>query len=207
MRLTWRIPAITVLVALVLTSPSLAMRRFSLDGGYITTSQSRYGSGLVYGATIMEGVGRFGFGLSVQRFANSFTSQRMVLDTRTGKMVTYAYADRISDFFLTILATYMRANPTKATLLIAGLGPQVHFLTADGDYYIKDSAVTARDSRLGLGAMLRYERAISMFGRTTFIATAGLSWMQPGIELADEYTPPPEGMTSASITVGLAFPF
>jgi hypothetical protein len=196
-----------VLAALVLTSPSLAMRKFGLDGGYVRTSESRYGSGFVYGATIMEGVGSLGFGLSMQRFANSFTSQRMVLDTRTGKPVTYRYADHIADFVLTILATYMRDNPRRATLMIAGLGPQVHFLAAEGDYYIEGSPVTARDSRLGLGAMLRYERVVSMFGRTTFVATASLSWMQSGVELADEYTPPPEGMTSASITIGLAFPF
>jgi hypothetical protein len=101
----------------------------------------------------------------------------------------------------------MRDNPRKATLLIAGLGPQIHFLTAQGDYYIKDSPVSARDSRLGVGAMLRCERVIGMFGGTTFVAAAGVSWMQSGIELADEYTPPPNGLTSASITVGLAFPF
>ena len=207
MRHTWPILAVTVLAALVLTSPSLAMRRFGLEAGYVTTSDSRYGSGLVYGATIMEGVGRFGFGLSMQSLSNSFTSERMVLDTRTGKMVMYRYANHISDSFLTILATYMRESPGKATLLIAGLGPQIHFLAAEGDYYIKDAPVSARDSRLGVGAMLRYERVIWMFGRTTFIATAGLSWMQSGIEVADEYSPPADGMTSASITVGLAFPF
>jgi hypothetical protein len=207
LRLTSLTLAVTVLAALLLSSPSLAMRRFGLEGGYVTTSRAKYGSGFVYGATIMEGVGRFGFGLSMQRFANSFTSQRMVLDTRTGKMVTYRYADHISDFFLTILATYMRDNPRRATLLIAGLGPQIHFLAAEGDYYIKGSPVSARDSRLGVGAILRYERVIGMFGGTTLVAAASVSWMESGLELADEYTPPPDGLTSASITVGLAFPF
>jgi len=206
LRLTLRILIVTTLVALLVSSPSLAMRRLGLEAGYVATSQARYGSGLISGLTIMEGVGRFGFGIALQRLANGYTSERLVLDTRTNKWVTYRYPDHISDFFVTIMGTYMRESHDKGALLTACLGPQVHFLTADGEYYIRGSTVTARDSRLGIGAMLRYERVISMFGKTTFVTAAGLSWMQSGIEPIDEYATPAEGMTSAWITVGLAFP-
>jgi hypothetical protein len=206
LRHTSLVVATTVLAVLALASSSLAMRKFGIEGGYIATSESKYGSGFAYGATLMEGVGRFGFGLSMRRFANTFTAEKLGLDPRTGKTITYRFADKVSDTRLAVLATYMRSVPKKSVLLIAGVGPEIHWLIAQGEY-VKGTEMTSRDSRLGLSAIVRYERLISMFGRATFTTTLAVSWMESGIEYADEYDPPAEGMTSASLTVGVAFPF
>jgi hypothetical protein len=91
--------------------------------------------------------------------------------------------------------------------MLAGFGPEIHFLRASSQDYVADFRSDGSDSRLGMGAILRYEKVIRMFGTATFVATAAWSWMQAGIEVVDEFTPPIEGMTAGAVTVGLAFPF
>jgi hypothetical protein len=206
MRDVSRTLVICVAGALFLSSPSLALRKVSAEAGYVATSVSKYASGLVYGVGIMEGTGRFGFGLSLLRFANS-TSYEKPIKSGAGEII-YRYQEDFSDFYVSILGTYMRDNSKKGTLMIAGLGPQVHFLAATKQYILEKVSITAHEARLGMGAVLRYERVMGMFGNTTIFVGAAWSWMQSGIEVVGEgeYAPPAEGMTSGTITAGLAFP-
>jgi hypothetical protein len=197
-----------MLVTTLSSAPALALRMIGVEAGGLVTSSSKYGSALVYGASIMEGKGRFGVGFAFMRFGNSFDSQISV--KRDGKVVTARFRETVWDYYVSILGTYMRQSPNKKTLLIAGLGPQIHFLSSNRPNPSGAYTETARDSRLGIGLMARYERVISMFGETTAFVSGSCSWMQSGIPLVDplsEYTPPVDAVTSAALTVGLAFPF
>ena len=184
--------------------PALASRELSADLGYIVTSETRYGSGLVYGVSVIEGSGRFGLGISYMRFTNSNSTQRPV---KVGQdVIVYKYKEEFSDSYVSVMATWTystRAGPR----LIAGVGPQVHFLSATKHYVVERYVQTARESRLGIGATLRYYRGLEIFGGIRLLVAASYSWMESGVEVQDVYAPPPQGLNSAAITAGLAFPF
>jgi hypothetical protein len=182
----------------------MAFREFTPELGYVITSESKYGSGLVYGVTVMEGTGRFGLGLSLMRFENSWSYESPV-KTPQGTTI-YKYRENFSDSCIGILGTWMHGKSPKLHF-IAAIGPQIHFLSATRQRVVQGFTDKARESRLGIGALVRYERRIEMFGSTSFVVAASYSWMESGIELWDVYTPPAQGLTSAALTVGLAFPF
>ena len=170
----------------------------------MATSVAKYGQGMVYGATIMEGTGRIGFGLAFARHANSISYAKTI--KVSGQPVTYRYEETFSDFHVSILATYSHENASKTHVLLLALGPEVNFLTATKQYIVEGYSHSAQVPRLGLGVIARYERVIPAFGRTkAFLSVAG-SWMEGAIE-TDEYAPPAESMGSAAVTAGLAFPF
>jgi hypothetical protein len=187
-------------------SPCRADRLFSVDVGYVDTESSSFGSGITYGASIIEGTGRIGFGLTGRRFANS------VLYDRTIKVGdgegTFEYEEMFSDFYVTVLATYNMRFGGNSTQIVAGMGPQVHFVKAT-KYFITDGySVAARDFRLGLGILLRLQQRIPAFGRMAFVVTSTYSWAETGDEMSlYDYQTPQESMSFPSVTAGLAFPF
>ena len=190
----------------VLPYRCFASRSFSAGLGYVNTSSDNYGSGLTYGASIIEGTGRIGFGISAYRFSNSIAYQTFV---KTGEQTTrFDYEEDFSDFYLTIMATYNLRPGGDETHLMAGLGPQVHFLAATKHFITDRYSVTARDFRLGMGIALRLERRIYAFGSLAFVVTAMWSWAQAGqaFDPLYEYQTPAESFTFPTITAGVAWP-
>ena len=204
-----RVLVLVMLVTTLSSAPALALRKIGVEAGGLVASSSKYGPALVYGASIMEGKGRFGVGFAFMRFGNSFDSA-ISRKGQSGEVLTAHFKNTVWDYYVSIFGTYMRVGAKKNTVLIAGLGPQIHFLSSRRLNPTGAYTETARDSRLGIGLMARYERVISMFGETTAFVSGSCSWMQSGIPLVDplsEYTPPVDAVTSAALTVGLAFPF
>lgn len=196
-----------LLVLLVASAyPCRADRLFSIDVGYVDTESSKFGSGITYGASIIEGTGRIGFGLTGRRFANSMLYDRSI-KVGDGEE-TYEYEEAFSDFYVTVLATYNMRFGENSTHIVAGMGPQVHFVKAT-KYFITDGySVAARDFRLGLGILLRLQQRIPAFGRMAFVVTSTYCWAETGDEMSlYDYQTPQESMAFPSVTAGLAFPF
>ncbi len=188
-------------------SPPPPSRFFSVDAGYVTTSSSNYGNGLVYGISIIEGEGRIGFAIVTSAFSNSIFYDAEVMSGEAQKI--YRYEEKFSDFYITILATFRPSIFDSSSRILGGIGPQVHFLRAT-KYYITDGySVSARDFRLGMGIWLRFHRQIHIFGNTAIVITATHSWAQGAGENIEpfEYTVPDEGLAFPAVTAGLAFPF
>lgn len=185
-------------------TPAAANRELTPELGYVVTSEPKYGSGLVYGVSLMEGDGRLGLGLTFLRLESSSSWEKSL---KTGEEFTvYRYREELSDSYVGILATWMHGKQPKRRLVV-GAGPQIHFLSATKQYVLEKYALNVRESRLGIGALVRYQRQIEMFGKTSLVVTASYSWMESGVELMGTYAPPADGLTSAALTLGLAFPF
>jgi hypothetical protein len=202
-----RIWLLALLSIVVFPHTCLAARLISIDLGYVGTSSDNYGSGFTYGLAITEGKGKIGFGIATQRFSNSIFYERPI-ETGTGTRI-FKYEEALSDFYLTIMATYNRRFGVNSTTLLAGLGPQVHFITGT-KYYITDGySLTSRDFRLGVGLLLRYEQRFYAFGNLTFVLTTQYSWAEAGrdIDPLQGYGPAPESLSLPAVTAGLAFPF
>ncbi len=202
-----RIWLLALLPIMVFPHTCLAARLVSVDLGYVGTSSDNYGSGFTYGLAITEGKGKIGFGIAAQRFSNSILYERPI-ESGTGTRI-FKYEEALSDFYLTIMATYNRRFGVNSTTLLAGLGPQVHFITGT-KYYITDGySLTARDFRLGVGLLLRYEQRFYAFGDLTFVLTTQYSWAEAGkdIDPLQSYGPAPESLSLPAVTAGLAFPF
>ncbi|MFH1314302.1 MAG: hypothetical protein ABIJ00_13885 [Candidatus Eisenbacteria bacterium] len=198
---------LALLPVMVFPHTGLAARLISIDLGYVGTSSENYGSGLTYGLAITEGKGKIGFGIVAQRFSNSVFYDRPI-ESGTGTRI-FKYEEALSDFYLTIMATYNRRFGVNTTTLLAGLGPQVHFITGT-KYYITDGySLTARDFRLGVGLLLRYEQRFYAFGNLTFVLTGQYSWAEAGrdVDPLQGYGPAPESLSLPAVTAGLAFPF
>lgn len=196
-----------LLPALAFADPCFADRSFSVDLGYVRTSSNNYGSGLTYGGAITEGTGRIGFRVSAQRFSNSISYETLV-KTGTGTTL-FAYEEDFSDFHVSIMATYNLRSSGSATHLLAGIGPQVHFLHATKHFITDHYSLTARDFRLGMGVLLRLKRRIYAFGSLAFVIAAMYSWAQAGegFDPLYEYRAPAESFTFPTITAGFALPF
>ena len=184
---------------------ALAVREVGLEVGYTATSDSSFGSGFAYGGSIIEGTGKIGLAISLLGFNNTISYSHII--KTGGPDSVFSYEEKFSDFRLGIFGAWIVESADKKTRLIAGLGPEVHFLKATKLYVVQRFSETARESRLGAGAMVRYERRLETFGKTALLISASLSWLESGIRRTDIYTPPPQGMTSGALTVGLAFPF
>jgi hypothetical protein len=207
MNRTRRIPVLALLavaLAALPAAPAAAFRELTPEIGYMAASESVYGRGLVYGATLIEGTGRFGLGISYTRFANSLAYEHTV---KQGEDVqVFNYKEDLADSYVGIMGIWMPAGSSRGRL-IAGVGPQVHFLSATKHYIVQRFTENARESRLGIGVSVRWQRRLEMFGGISLTAAASCSWMEPGVALPDVYTPPAAGMTSAAFTLGLALPF
>jgi hypothetical protein len=195
------------LVVVALPHTSSAGRLFSIDLGYVGTSSDNYGSGFTYGLAITEGEGRIGFGIAARGFSNSIFYDKTV-PSKDGTTV-FEYKESLSDFYITIMATYNRTYGANTTTLLAGLGPQVHFIGGTKYYMTERYSDTARDFRLGVGFLLRYEQRLYAFGNLAFVLSAQYSWAEAGREIhpLEGYGPPPESLSLPAVTAGLAFPF
>jgi hypothetical protein len=176
----------------------------SVDMGYFGTGTSKYGSGFVYGLGLTEGRGKIGFGITALRFASRYTGDTTTV-TPEGKIYTTDLEETITDFYITVLATYRLDHVGKNNRLILGVGPQVHFVNSS--IQIGDVKLSGRSSRLGLGVILRYQRRIEMFGKTALVLTVAHSYRQSVASHTDQYEPPRESLNIATVTAGLAFPF
>jgi hypothetical protein len=184
-----------------LASPALGLRKIAPEIGYRITSRDDYGSAFAYGVSLIEGAGRFGWGFTFLGHSNS------TLWESTTKQGVFRHKEELSDNCLTLLGTWIRQSPEAGTVLVAGLGPQIHFLGGTRIHFDQGYSESARESRLGIGLLGRYERPVPALGSTTFIVTASFSWMEAGVEPVEVYGLPAAALTSGAVTIGLAFPF
>jgi hypothetical protein len=203
-----RLPRILVAVAIGLTltvvSRTCTADRFvSVDMGYFSTTSSQYKSGFTYGVGLTEGEGKFGFGIAALRFGNTCTGQMTTL--LDGKPYTTEFEEEVTDFVLTIMGTYRFSSSEDKNRLMLGAGPQVHFVNSRRSF--STFSESARDFRLGAGALVSYHRRLDMFGTLAFVATASYSHMQSVESRTDLYDVPTSAMNITTITGGLAFPF
>jgi hypothetical protein len=198
------IPVLWTPISIALfAAPCLADRMVSFDVGYFATTSSAFGDGLIYGLCATEGSGKIGFGLTAMRFANTSKGDTSTV-TSDGKVHTTDFEETVNDFYLTILATYRHGGGEKTHRLIVGVGPQVHFVNSN--IQIGDVGLSGRSSRLGAGLIFRYHKRIEMFG-ADLVASAAYSYVQKVAAHTDQYEPPREAFSLATITVGIAFPF
>jgi hypothetical protein len=203
-----RLPRVALLVSMVIllsAGAAAAIKEVGFDLGYTASSDSSYGSGLIYGGSLIEAGGRFGLMLSLLGSSNSISYRHVIKSG--GSDSVFNYEEKFSDFRLGILGAWIKESADKRTRLVAALGPEVHFLRATKFYIVQRFSETAREQRLGAGFMVRLERRLDMFGKTTLLVGGSFSWMEAGVRRTDVYTPPPQGLTSGAVTFGLAFPF
>jgi hypothetical protein len=192
---------VSLLVVCVLAAPALGMRKLAPEVGYVITSGDEYGPAFEYGVSLIEGTGKFGWGFTFLGHSNSTFCE---ISTKDG---TYRHKDNLSDHRLTLLGIWIIGDPDAGPFLVAGLGPQIHFLKGIRTHIDQGYSESVRETRLGIGALARYERPLPALGRTTFVITASLSWMESSSPTFDPYQLPTEAVTAGAITVGLAFPF
>jgi hypothetical protein len=192
-----------LLALMVSPRPCAANRFISVDLGYFSTTSPEYTSGFVYGLGLTEGRGKIGFGITARRLANTYTGEETtILD---GKVYKAEFEEDIVDFYVTIMGLYRLNDPKQKDHVMAGAGPQVHFINSSRTF--SATKFSARDFRLGVGAIIRYQRRIDMFGRTALVVTAAYSHMQSVESRTDQYEPPTRSMNITTVTAGLAFPF
>ena len=63
-----------------------------------------------------------------------------------------------------------------------------------------------RESRLGFGGLIRYQRRIEMFDRLFFVAEAYYSYMEGTFLKIDNYQPPLEPVNMTGFVAGLGYP-
>jgi hypothetical protein len=168
--------------------------------GYVSTTSSQYDSGFLYGLGLTEGRNRIGFGISAVRFSNTYKGEERTV--YKGEIRIAEFEETVADFFITIMGLYRVNDPKKADHVMLGAGPQIHFVSSFSTF-----TESARGYRLGAGMMIRYQRRIEMFGRTSLVVTAGYSHMQSVGSRTDLYDVPTRSMNITTVTAGLAFPF
>jgi|GEM_PF-1718130 len=193
-----------VLLIATATIPVYAGRMVSVDLGYFDTTSSNFGKGLIYGLGLTEGSGKIGFGIRALRFSHSHKGDTTTV-TSEGKVHTTELEETVNDFFITILATYRHGDTKETDGFILGAGPQVHLVNSS--IQIGDIKLSGRSSRLGFGLVFRYHRRIEMFGRSALVMTGAYSYVHKVAAHTDQYEPPRETFSLASLTVGFAFPF
>jgi hypothetical protein len=157
----------------------------------------------VYGVGLTEGSGRIGFGLTALSFRN--TSKGEVTTLVDGKIYYADFEEDVADFVLTIMGIYRVNDPALKNHLMLGVGPQIHFLNSSRAF--STFTESARDFRLGAGALARYQRRLDMFGRLGLVVTVSYSHMQSVKSRTDLYEVPTTSMNITTVTAGIAFPF
>jgi hypothetical protein len=169
----------------------------------VSTTSSNFGSGFAYGIGLSEGRGKIGFGLTAIRLGNTYKGE--VVTVIDGKIHWTTYEEDVADFVLTIMGLYRVNDQELKNHLMVGAGPQVHFLNSRRAF--STFTETARDFRLGAGALARFQRRLDMFGRMGFVLTVSYCHMQSAGSRTDLYDVPTQSMNIATVTAGLAFPF
>jgi hypothetical protein len=175
----------------------------SVEFGYLKTNHDKYSSGFVWGASI-RGDRRLTLGVSVRWYDNTINWETDI--EVGGEFVTFWYEETFSIFSVSPYLYYNLLKENSANALFIGAGPQVHFVTAEKVFIRERYSQSVRESRLGFGALLHYERRMSMFGEIRFIAEAYYSYMEGTFEKIDNYQPPLEPVNMTGILVGLGYP-
>jgi hypothetical protein len=171
----------------------------SIEFGYLNTNSDSYGSGFLWGATI-RGDQRLTFGVAVRFFE---ASAMLESEANPG---TYWAEEKYRLFSVSPYAYFdvFRGKPDNQLLI--GAGPQIHFVNASQSIFTARTSIGARDTRLGLGGLIRYERRIRMFQELFFAAEAYYSYMEGTFEKAGNYQPPLESVNMVGIMLGLGYP-
>jgi hypothetical protein len=171
----------------------------SVEFGYLNTSSDSYESGFVWGATI-RGDQRLTFGVSARFYENT-----VPVESEVNPGTTFA-EDKYRIFSVSPYAYFdvFKGKPDNQILLGAGL--QIHFVNASRSIFLAGASVGARDTRLGLGGLIRYERRIRMFQEMFFAAEVYYSYMEGTFEKVGNYQPPLEAINMVGILMGLGYP-
>jgi hypothetical protein len=171
----------------------------SVEFGYLNTSSDSYGSGFVWGATI-RGDQRLTFGVAARFYETS-----VEIESEANPGTTYA-EDKYRIFSLSPYAYLDLFKGKPDNQLLVAAGPQVHFVNASRSILIASTSIGARETRLGFGGLIRYERRIRMFQEMFFVAEAYYSYMEGTFEKVDNYQPPLESINLVGIVMGLGYP-
>lgn len=176
----------------------------SVELGFLNTNHDRYAQGFVWGASI-RGDRRLTLGVSARWYDNTI-NWKTDIDIG-GEIVTFWYEETFSLFSVSPYLYYNLLKDNTVDALLIGVGPQVHFVNAEKVFIRERYSQSVRESRLGFGALLHYERRVMMFGEIRFIAEAYYSYMEGTFEKVDNYQPPLEPVNMTAILVGLGYPF
>jgi len=171
----------------------------SVEFGYLNTNSDNHGSGFLWGATV-RGDHRLTFGVAVRFYS---TTVKLESDVNPG---TFWAEDNFRLFSLSPYAYFGLFKGKPGQQVLIGAGPQVHFVNATRSIFMARTSVGARDSRLGFGGLVRYERRIEMFGDVSFVAEIYYSYMEGTYEKAGHYQPPLEPVNMVGILMGLGYP-
>ena len=175
----------------------------SVELGYLNTSHDKYSEGFVWGASI-RGDRRLTFGVGVRWYDNTISWESEVeID---GENFTFWYEETFAIFSVSTYGYYNLLKDASAGKLFVGAGPQVHFVTAEKLFIRERYSQNVRESRLGFGALLRYERTLSMFGELRFIAEGYYSYMEGTFLKIDNYQPPLESINMTGLLIGFGYP-
>ncbi len=193
-----------MVLAGAVTAPSgYAETPVSMEFGYLNTNHDRYGSGFVWGLSV-KGEKRLTFGVSVRFYENTVKWETEIDDD--GEPVVFWYEEKFGIFSISPFAYYRLLKGDPVSQVLVGAGPQVHFVTAEKLFIRERFAQSVRESRLGFGGLIRYERRIEMFGKMFFVAEAYYSYMEGTFLKIDNYQPPLESVNMTGFLMGLGYP-
>jgi hypothetical protein len=200
MRRTSRLLLIIALAGAVNAPIVHAATPVSVEFGYLNTSSDSYESGFVWGATI-RGDQRITFGVGIRFYENSVKT--LESDLNPG---TFLAEDKYRLFSVSPYAylDVFKGKPDNQILI--GAGPQIHFVSATQSIFAARTSVGARETRLGFGGLMRYERRIRMFQELFFAAEVYYSYMEGTFEKAGNYQPPLESVNRVGVVMGLGYP-
>lgn len=187
-----------------LTAPfAYADTPVSVEFGYLNTNHDEYKSGFVWGVTV-KGDQRITFGIGVRFYENNIEWETEI--DNNGEPVTFWYEEKFRIFSLSPYAylNLFKGDPVNQVMI--GAGPQVHFVTAEKLYVRERFSEQVRESRLGFGGLIRYQRRIEMFDRLFFVAEAYYSYMEGTFLKIDNYQPPLEPVNMTGFVAGLGYP-
>jgi hypothetical protein len=175
----------------------------SVEFGYLSTDHDKYGSGFIWGVTV-KGERRLTFGVSVRLYESSIQWETEV--DNDGEPVTFWYEEKYRISSISPYAYYSLFKGDPVNQIMIGAGPQVHFVTAEKMFIRERFSQQVRESRLGFGGLIRYERRIKMFAQLFFVAEAYYSYMEGTFLKIDNYQPPLESVNMTGFVMGLGYP-
>lgn len=175
----------------------------SMEMGYLSTNHDKYSSGFVWGASL-RGDNNPTFGVGVRWYDNTISWESEIeLGDET---VTFWYEETFDVFSISPYAYYNFLKGDSLSGLWLGVGPQLHYVTAEKLFIRERYSQRVRESRLGFGALLRYERRMLMFGEIRLVVEGYYSYMEGTFLKIDNYQPPLEPVNMTGILIGLGYP-
>jgi hypothetical protein len=197
-----------LLFAIVLMGAAMAPAVYaatpvSVEFGYLHTNHNKYGDGFVWGGSL-RGDQRLTFGVGARWYEEKISWETdLEIDDET---VTFWYEETFKMFSVSAYGYYILLGHDGLNKLLVAAGPQVHFVTADKAYIRERYVESVRESRLGFGGLLRYERVMEMFGGLRFVAEFYYSYMEGTYLKLDYYQPPLEPVNMTGFMAGLGYP-